>query len=65
MLLKMLSAVILVVLLSGCAGDGRGIDAACALFRPIYVSRADQLTEGTAVQLEVHNEAGAAACGWK
>lgn len=57
-------AAILLALPSGCAGGGRGIDAACQLYRPIYVSRADVLTEGTAVQIEAHNETGARVCGW-
>lgn len=57
-------AAILLALLGGCETAGRGIDAACQLFRPIYVSRADVLTEGTAVQIEAHNESGARVCGW-
>jgi len=34
-------------------------------FRPVYVSRSDALTEGTADQLLAHNRTGAALCGWK
>lgn len=55
----------LAVLLTGCAGIGAGTDAACAAFHPVYVSRADALTDGTAEQLLAHNRTGAALCGWR
>ncbi len=55
---------ILLALPTGCADAGRGIDAACQLYRPIVISGADALTEGTAVQIEAHNETGARVCGW-
>lgn len=61
----MLCAGLGLVLLSGCAGNGAGIDGGCAWARPIYVSRADVLTEETAQQLLAHNEAGSRLCGWK
>lgn len=50
-------------LLSACATGGPGTDA-CGPWRPIYVSRADVLTEGTARQVLAHNETGARLCGW-
>ncbi|PWC89850.1 hypothetical protein TSH100_04230 [Azospirillum sp. TSH100] len=52
-------------LLTGCATAGPGTEGACAAFRPIYISRADQLSEGTAEQLLEHNETGARLCGWR
>ncbi|MBP2233358.1 hypothetical protein J2847_006696 [Azospirillum agricola] len=33
-------------------------------FRPIYVSRADTLVDGTAEQTLLHNETGARLCHW-
>ncbi|RJF85094.1 hypothetical protein D3877_02015 [Azospirillum cavernae] len=54
----------LVVLLTGCAGSGAGIDTACGAFRPVYTSRADTLTDATAEQLLAHNRTGASLCGW-
>jgi len=33
-------------------------------FRPIYVSRADTLVDGTAEQNLLHNETGARLCHW-
>lgn len=50
-------------LLAGCSGTGGGTSA-CAGWRPILVSRADVLTQGTAQQILTHNEAGRALCGW-
>lgn len=55
----------LAALLTGCAGSGAGTDAACAAFRPVYTSRADTLSEGTAEQLLSHNITGAKLCGWR
>jgi hypothetical protein len=52
-------------LLVGCATDGPATDGGCAWARPIYISRADALSEGTAGQIEAHNETGARVCGWK
>lgn len=51
------------MLLSGCASGGAGIDA-CGPWRPILVSRSDVLTENTARQILAHNEAGARLCRW-
>ena len=50
-------------LLAGCAIGGPGTDP-CGAWRPIYVSRADVLTDGTARQILSHNEAGRRICGW-
>lgn len=44
------------ILLAGCSATGGG--TSCAAWRPIYVSRADVLTEGTARQVLAHNETG-------
>lgn len=51
------------ILLSACAPGGSATSG-CGLWRPIYVSRADVLTEGTARAILSHNEVGAALCGW-
>jgi hypothetical protein len=37
----------------------------CAGWKPILISPDDQLTEGTASQIEAHDEYGAAAGCWK
>ncbi|WP_211102928.1 hypothetical protein [Azospirillum sp. B21] len=62
--LRMIYAGILLALLSGCATNGAGTEGGCAAFRPIYTSRADALTDGTAEQLLAHNLTGAQLCGW-
>ncbi len=53
----------ILVLLSACAGTGAGIEA-CGPWRPILVSQADSLTDGTARAILAHNEAGRRLCGW-
>ncbi|MBB3267572.1 hypothetical protein FHW79_005233 [Azospirillum sp. OGB3] len=53
----------LAVLLSGCATAGPATDG-CTAWRPIYISRADALTDGTAEQILVHNLTGARLCSW-
>lgn len=50
-------------LLAGCSGTGGGIDP-CGAWRPILVSRADVLTDGSARQILAHNETGRRLCGW-
>lgn len=50
-------------LLAGCGATGAGTDP-CGAWRPIYVSQADVLTDGTARQISSHNEAGRRLCGW-
>ena len=62
---RMLCAGLVLALLTGCEMSGRGIDAACGAFRPVYVSRADVLTDGTAEQVLAHNLTGARLCGWQ
>ena len=62
---RMLCAALALVLLTSCATSGAGTDAACVAFRPIYVSRADTLTEDTAAQVLAHNRTGQRLCGWK
>ncbi len=61
--LRMICAGILLALLSGCATDGFGTDGGCAAFGPIYTSRVDVFTDGTAEQLLAHNLTGARLCG--
>lgn len=53
-----------VALLAGCGTDGR-YQTDCDWAEPIRPSRADQLTDGTARQILVHNESGAQLCGWR
>ena len=62
---KTLCAALALVLLTACETSGRATDAACVAFRPVYVSKADVLTEETAQQLLTHNRTGARLCGWK
>lgn len=50
------------ILLSACASAGPA--TSCGPWRPIYVSRADVLTEGTVRAILAHNETGASLCGW-
>jgi len=40
-------------------------DKGCSWAKPIYVSRDDVLTDGTARQIKDHDETGARICGWK
>jgi kynureninase len=58
---------LLVLLLTSCGSIGRAIkpDTACLAFKPIYVSKSDVLTDGTARAILAHNETGAKKCGWK
>lgn len=51
------------MLLSGCASGGAGTDP-CGPWRPILISRADALTDGTAKAVLAHNETGRRLCGW-
>ena len=55
---------VIVVLTAGCGIDG--LDPSdCDWAKPIRPSRADQLSDGTARQILVHNETGAELCGWR
>ncbi|MBN9529227.1 MAG: hypothetical protein J0H82_23655 [Alphaproteobacteria bacterium] len=49
------------LLLTGCAATGQGTDY-CALARPIFVSRADLLTQRTAEGVLRHNQTWREAC---
>lgn len=51
------------LLLSGCGTSGGGTDP-CLPWAPIYVSRADVMSDGTARAILAHNETGARLCGW-
>lgn len=53
----------MLTLLPACATGGAGIDP-CGPWRPILISQADGLTDGTARQLLAHNETGRRLCGW-
>ena len=41
------------------------VDTACDWTRPIYVDKADVLSDETAATILAHNRAGAKVCGWK
>lgn len=43
----------------------RTVDTACQWTKPIYVSKADVLSDETAKAILSHNLAGAKVCGWK
>jgi len=55
----------MVMQLSACAMTGRVTDSFCTVSRPIYISRQDVLTDGTARQILDHNEVGEALCDWQ
>jgi hypothetical protein len=38
---------------------------ACDWDSPIYLDKKDVLTDGTAVQIDMHNSQGARRCGWR
>jgi hypothetical protein len=52
------------MLLNACAINGRVTDSFCAIGRPIYISKQDSLTDGTARQILDHNEVGKTLCEW-
>jgi hypothetical protein len=52
----------ILILLGACAPGS--VTEFCAVARPIFPSRTDVLSEGTARQMLAHNETGAARCGW-
>jgi hypothetical protein len=66
-LLAPLMLLLLVPLQTSCDSIGRAIkpDTACLAFKPIYVSKNDVLTDGTARAILAHNVTGAKKCGWK
>ncbi|PZP83900.1 MAG: hypothetical protein DI582_10080 [Azospirillum brasilense] len=55
---------LMAMLLSACAMTGRVTDSFCAIGRPIYISKQDVLTDGTARQIFDHNEVGKSLCRW-
>lgn len=62
--------VALAALLTGCETAGprieyRTVDTSCVGFKPVYINRADNISEKTAQQIEGNNEYGAKKCGWK
>jgi hypothetical protein len=52
----------MVLLLSNCAKTGA---ADCILFSPVYISKEDQLTDGTARQILENNRTGKKECKWQ
>ena len=50
--------------LAGCATSSVVPSDPCGPFRPIYVGKADVLTEQTARDLLAHNRSGRELCGW-
>mgnify|MGYP007126101922 CR=1 FL=1 len=50
------------LLLSSCSNAGPATSEYCALAKPIYVSRADVLTDETARQIYAHNETWREIC---
>ena len=51
-------------LLAACATNSAVPTDPCGPFRPIYVGKADVLTEQTARDLLAHNRTGRELCGW-
>jgi hypothetical protein len=62
MWMRRIIPVLLGVSLAGC---GIRVTTDCDWAAPIRPSVADHLTEGTARQILIHNETGAALCGWQ
>lgn len=53
----------MVTLLAGCAMFGQGTKHAyCDIANPIYISKKDELTDGTARQILEHNETWKRIC---
>ena len=52
------------LMLAGCSGHIPAIDAAaCEAWQPVWISRKDMLTEGTAKQIAGNNASREAWCG--
>lgn len=47
------------------AGPGNSAQAFCSIAQPIYLGKADKLTDQTARAIIGQNEIGARLCGWK
>lgn len=58
---RLMLAALAILLLTACTTTG----SFCDVSAPIRPSTTDQLTEGTARQLLVHNQFGATTCGWR
>lgn len=43
----------------------RVVDTGCDWVKPIYLNKADMLTDETAKAILAHDQAGAKACNWK
>jgi len=71
MLKPLLSLCLTVPLLVSCATNGNVIekinvvDTACSWVKPIYISKDDVLTDGTARQILANNRAYASSCNLK
>lgn len=61
---KTAALLLMAMLLNACAINGRVTDSFCTVGRPIYISKQDTLTDGTARQILDHNEVGKVLCGW-
>jgi hypothetical protein len=57
------SMLLVLLSVSACATSGQG--SYCDNASPIYLSRADVLTDQTELAVIKHNEKGVALCGWK
>ena len=58
-----LAGLVLMLFISGCGISGSGINSGCEWTGPIFVSKDDVLTDGTARAILVHNETWLAVCG--
>lgn len=63
MLKSLLAASLLALSLTNCTATGPATEAQCVWAKPILVSKADILTEGTARQILEHNRTWKAVCG--
>lgn len=65
--MKSTASLAVLALLSACATSGpvTEMSQVCAGWQPILISQADQITEGTAAQIEAHNEYGAEVGCWQ
>ena len=57
-----LAGLVLMLFMGGCV-SGSGINSGCEWSAPIFVSKDDVLTDGTARAILVHNETWLAVCG--
>lgn len=61
----------LALLLQSCVTTGAAtdspviVDNGCKWTQPIYISKADKLTDQTADQILAHNMTGQRLCGWQ